>query len=132
MNKSISGMIIFDAMNVYQACVGPEYIEYDTNQWFAALVHELVDNSVKEYGRRSSNTGRPSKVEATPKLLPSNYRRKVITDNWWNQGRCCICSFPQKSNDLCSVCSDKRGIAVFCCPQSSGRYFFETHFQECH
>ena len=47
MNTSIYGMIIVDAINVHQACVGPEDIEDDTNEWFTALVNELVDNSVE-------------------------------------------------------------------------------------
>ena len=113
MNTSIFGIILFDTMNVHQACAGPEDIEYDPNEWFAALVHELIDNMVTKRRRISFNTGQPRKVEATPALLPSNKRSKVSTSNWKNQGRCFICYFPQKATDICSVFSNKRGKAIF-------------------
>ena len=132
MNTSVFGMILVDSMNVYQTCSGPEDIEDDPNEWFAALAHELIDNAVEEQRRRSSNTGRPRKVEAAPILLPSNKTRKGSTANWQKQGRCCIHSCPRKVTDLCSVCSDKRGKALFCCPPRSGRDCFEIHCQECH
>ena len=47
MNTFIFGIIIVDAMNVHQACAGPEYIEDDHNKCFTALAHELIDNVVK-------------------------------------------------------------------------------------
>ena len=75
-NTSIFGMIIVDSVNVHQACAGPKEIEYDPNEWFTALYHELINNAFKEHRRRSSNTGQPRKVEAAPTLIPGNNRRK--------------------------------------------------------
>ena len=46
-NTSIFGMIIVDAVNVHQACAGPEDIEDYQNEWFTSLVRELIDNAVK-------------------------------------------------------------------------------------
>ena len=86
-NTSIFGAIIVDTVDLHQSCAGPEDIEYDPNEWFTSLAHELIDNVVKEQRRRSSNTGRPRKVEATPTLLPSNKRRKGSTTNWRKKGR---------------------------------------------
>ena len=80
-NTSIFGVILVDAMNVHQACAGLEYIEDDPNEWFTDLAHEMINNGVKEHRRRSSNTGQPSTVEATPTLIPSKKMRKLITTN---------------------------------------------------
>ena len=88
-------MILVDAMNVHQACAGPEYIKNDPNECFTELAYELINNAVKGHSIRSSNTGRPRKVEATPNLLTGNKRRKGTTVNWRKELRCCIRNFPQ-------------------------------------
>ena len=132
LNISIFGVIIFDDINVHQACAFPEDIEDDMNEWFTYLSHEMIDNAVKEQRIIPPNTGLPRKVEANPNILPSNKRRRVSTSNFLKQGRCCICDFDQKNTDLCYICNDKICKAVFCCPPRSSRNFFEIHYQECH
>ena len=47
MNTYIFGVILVDEMNVHQACVGTEYIEDDTNEWFTSLYHKLINNTVE-------------------------------------------------------------------------------------
>ena len=133
---TIFGMIVIDALNFHQACMVPSEISDSQNDWFRALAHELILNTVDEKPCKAREKRKQSQEEErirgkTPELTPIKRKSK----SGFSLRRICrVRGCEQKSTHVCRACTkdDPDEEPYYLCHKKTGRRCWETHIAMCH